>query len=112
MSPAEKSSSTPLFIVHVAVRVKPDTVDAFRAATLANASASVKEPGVARFDFLQFADDPTRFLLAEAYRSPDAQAAHRETAHYQLWRDTVAPMMAEPRTPTKLINVFPAADGW
>ncbi|HEY2902296.1 MAG TPA: antibiotic biosynthesis monooxygenase [Polyangia bacterium] len=111
MSSTEKSSA-PLFIVHVAIRVKPETVDAFRAAALANASASVKEAGVARFDVLQFADDPTRFVLAEAYRSPEAQAAHRETAHYQVWRDTVAPMMAEPRTPTKFLNVFPAADGW
>jgi autoinducer 2-degrading protein len=96
-----------LIAVHVAVHVKPEAVDAFRAATLANAKASIQEPGIARFDIMQVQDDPTRFLLVEIYRTADAQAAHRETAHYQTWRDTVADMMAEPRAAVKYTSVFP-----
>ena len=96
-----------LFVVHVAVRVKPESVDAFRAATLLNAQSSVKEPGCARFDVMQTLDDPTRFLLVEIYRGPDDQAAHRETEHYKTWRDTVADMMAEPRAATKYSSLFP-----
>lgn len=96
-----------MLIVHVHVRVKPEHVEAFKAATLANARASVTEPGIARFDVMQQADDPTRFVLVEAYRSPAAPAAHKETAHYAAWRDAVAPMMAEPRTSVKFSNLFP-----
>jgi quinol monooxygenase YgiN len=96
-----------LIAVHVAVHVKPETVDAFRTATLANAKASIHEPGCARFDVLQSPEDPTRFLLVEIYRTPDAQAAHRETDHYKTWRDTVADMMAEPRSATKYTSLFP-----
>jgi quinol monooxygenase YgiN len=94
-----------MVIIHVHVRVKPESVDAFRAATIENARNSVKEPGCARFDVVQQADDPTRFVLVEVYRNPDAQAQHRETPHYQKWRDTVQPMMAEPRTSVKYANV-------
>ena len=112
MSENNPAAGGPLLILHVAVRVKPESVEAFRAATLANARASVDEPAVARFDVVQSVDDPTRFLLVEVYRGAAGQAAHRETAHYQRWRDTVAPMMAEPRVPTKYVNVFPADDGW
>lgn len=101
-----------LLIVHVHVRVKPEAVEAFRTATLANARASVQEPGVARFDVVQQADDPTRFVLVEVYRSPDAPARHKETAHYAAWRDAVAPLMAEPRSSVKFENVFPADAGW
>lgn len=104
--------STTLLVIHVDVHVKPDAVEAFRAATLANARASVAEPGVARFDVIQDRDDATRFVLAEVYRTPDAQAAHKETAHYQTWRDTVADLMAEPRTSRKFVNVFPDDGGW
>ncbi len=96
-----------MLIVQVQVRVKPECVAAFQAATLANARASLGEPGVARFDVLQQADDPTRFVLVEAYRTADATAAHKETRHYQTWRDAVAPMMAEPRSSVKFANVFP-----
>lgn len=99
-----------MLVVHVHVHVRPDCVEAFKAATLANARASVREPGVARFDVMQQADDPTRFVLVEAYRTSGAPAAHKETAHYATWRDTVAPMMAEPRTSAKFANVFPADD--
>ena len=96
-----------MLIVQVQVRVKPECVAAFQAATLANARASLGEPGVARFDVLQQADDPTRFVLVEAYRTADATAAHKETRHYQTWRDAVAPMMAESRSSVKFANVFP-----
>ena len=99
-------------VVHVAVHVKPGCVEAFKAASLENARQSIHEPGIARFDVLQQQDDPTRFILVEVYRTTAAPAAHKETAHYQLWRDTAAPMMAEPRTSVKHTNVFPADGGW
>lgn len=101
-----------MLIVHVHVHVKPEHREAFKAATLANAQASVHEAGIARFDVMQQADDPTRFVLVEVYRTAAAPAAHKETAHYATWRDTVAPMMAEPRTSVKFTNVFPADSGW
>ncbi|AKF81110.1 Quinol monooxygenase YgiN [Myxococcus fulvus] len=101
-----------LRVVHVHVHVKPEHVDAFREATLANARESVKEPGVARFDVIQDSEDATRFVLVEVYRSAEAPAAHKDTAHYLRWRDTVAPMMAEPRTSRKYVNVFPEDAGW
>jgi (4S)-4-hydroxy-5-phosphonooxypentane-2,3-dione isomerase len=101
-----------LHIVHVAVHVKADRVDAFKAATVDNARNSVLEPGVARFDVVQQVDDPTRFMLLEVYRSATAVSAHKETAHYARWRDTVADMMEEPRSPGKFQNVFPLDDKW
>ena len=101
-----------MLIVHVDVRVKPECVDAFKQASLENARNSVQEPGIARFDVIQRQDDPTRFVLVEVYRTEDAPAKHKETAHYQKWRDTVAPMMAEPRSSTKFVNVFPDDRGW
>ena len=90
-----------MLIVHVHVHVKPECVEAFRQASLANAQKSIHEPGIATFDLLQQQDDPTRFLLIEIYRSVEATAAHKATAHYATWRDTVAGMMAEPRTSVK-----------
>ncbi len=101
-----------MFIVHVFVRVRPEQVEAFQAATLENARNSIKEPGIARFDVIQQQDDPTRFVLVEVYRTSDDPARHKETAHYQKWRDTVADMMAEPRTSVKYANVFPDEQGW
>ena len=101
-----------MLIVQVHVRVKPESIEAFSQASQANARESVKEPGIARFDILQQQDDPSRFLLTEVYRSPEAPAAHKETAHYKTWRDTVAPMMAEPRTSVKYANVFPPDSAW
>lgn len=101
-----------MLVVHVHVHVKPECVEAFRQATLANARASIQEPGIARFDVMQQQDDPTRFVLVEAYRTPDAPAAHKATKHYETWRDTVAPMMAAPRSGVKLSNLFPADDQW
>jgi autoinducer 2-degrading protein len=96
-----------MLIAHVHVHVKPESVEAFRDATIENARNSIREPGIARFDVCQQADDPTRFLLVEIYRNAEAQARHRETAHYATWRDTVAPMMAEPRTSVKYTSVSP-----
>ena len=101
-----------MLIVHVHVHVKPESVDAFKAASLANACESVKEPGIARFDVAQQVDDPSRFVLVEVYRTNQAPAQHKETAHYQAWRDAVAPMMAEPRTSVKCTNLYPDEEGW
>jgi quinol monooxygenase YgiN len=101
-----------MFIVHVHVHVKPEMVDAFKEATITNARNSVQEPGVARFDVIQQRDDPTRFILVEVYRTPDDPAEHKKTAHYAKWRDTVADMMAEPRSSVKFDNVFPDEAGW
>ena len=101
-----------MFIVHVLVHVKPDRVEAFRAASLENARNSVREPGVARFDVIQQQDDPTRFVLVEVYRTPEDSAKHKETRHYKKWRDAVGDMMAEPRIGIKYSNVFPDDQGW
>ena len=101
-----------MLIVHVHVQVKPEHVEDFKAASLDNARRSVQEPGIARFDVVQQADDPTRFVLVEAYRADDAPAKHKETAHYARWRDAVADMMAAPRQSTKYRNVFPDDAGW
>lgn len=101
-----------MLVVHVQVRVKPECVEAFKTATLANARASIQEPGIAAFDVVQQQDDSTRFVLVEAYRTPQAPAAHKETPHYALWRDTVAPMMAEPRSSVKYSSLFPDDANW
>ncbi|HUL53669.1 MAG TPA: antibiotic biosynthesis monooxygenase [Opitutaceae bacterium] len=101
-----------MLVVHVHVRVRPESIASFRDASLENARASVREPGIARFDVVQQADDPSRFVLVEVYRTPVAAAAHKETPHYQTWRDVVAPMMAEPRTSVKFVNVFPEDADW
>ena len=101
-----------MHIVHVFVRVQEQDVAAFREASLANARASVQEPGVARFDVLQQHDDPTRFVLVEVYRQPADADRHKATAHYAAWRDAVAPLMAEPRASIRFANLFPDDDGW
>ncbi len=101
-----------LLIVHVHARVKADAVEAFRAASVENSRESLKEPGVARFDVVQSTEDPTRFVLVEAYRTPEAPAAHKATAHYARWRDAVADLMAEPRTSARYVNVAPDDGGW
>ncbi len=101
-----------MLVVHVHVRVKPDSVEAFKQATLENARQSLQEPGIAGFDVMQQQDDPTRFVLVEAYRNAGAPTAHKETRHYAAWRDAVAPMMAEPRSSVKFTNVFPADQDW
>ena len=101
-----------MLIVHVHIHVRPANIEAFKQATLANARESLKEPGVARFDVVQRQDDPTRFVLVEVYRDAAAAAAHKETAHYPVWRDAVAPMMAEPRLGVRFNNVFPTDENW
>jgi quinol monooxygenase YgiN len=101
-----------MLTVLVYAHVKAECVEAFKAATLDNARNSVKEPGIARFDVHQQSDDPTRFVLVEVYRSVEATAAHKGTAHYARWRDTVADMMAEPRKSAKYNSLFPDDSGW
>jgi quinol monooxygenase YgiN len=101
-----------MFIAQIQVHVKPDSVAAFTQATIENGRSSIQEAGIARFDVVQQQDDPTRFVLIEVYRSPDAVAAHRATAHYAKWRDTVEPMMAEPRQRALFNPIFPAPESW
>ena len=101
-----------MHIVHVFVHVKPEKIEDFKAASLQNARESVKESGVARFDVIQQKNESTRFVLVEVYRTSDDPARHKETAHYQKWRDTVADMMAEPRSAIKYTNIFPDDQGW
>lgn len=94
-------------LVHV--HVKPEAVRSFIEATHENHENSVKEPGNLRFDILQDAQDPNKFVFYEAYASEQAAAAHKETAHYLKWRDAVAPWMAKPREGVKHAILFPAA---
>src|ERR1700735_2226548 len=101
-----------MLIVHVHIHVRPESVQAFREATIENAQNSIQEPGIARFDVVQQTDDLTRFVLVEVYRDEAATEAHRETKHYAKWRDTVASMMSEPRTREKFSNLFPEDKGW
>jgi quinol monooxygenase YgiN len=96
-----------MLIVHVHVHVKPEFVEAFKQATIENASNSIKEAGIARFDVIQQANDPTRFVLVEIYQTAQASAAHKDTAHYKRWANTVMPMMAGPRQGIKYSYVFP-----
>jgi len=99
-----------MLVVHVHVRVTPEDVARFLDATLANARASVTEPGVLRFDVVQDAADPAHVVLVEVYRDAAAVAAHKETAHYAIWRNTVADMMAQPRERTEFAAVFPTEE--
>ncbi len=101
-----------MLVVHVHVHVRPDGVEAFKAASIENARHSRQESGVARFDVVQQQDDPTRFVLVEAYRDERAPAAHKETAHYAKWRDAVASLMAEPRQSVKYTSLYPEEAGW
>ena len=101
-----------MLILHVSIHVKPEHLEAFKAATIENATHSRKEPGVVRFDFLQQADDPTRFMLLEAYRDAAAQASHKEMPHYHAWVAKVTDMLAEPRTRLSYAPVFPPDADW
>lgn len=102
-----------MLVVHVNIQVVPDQVEAFLAASRANATASLQEPGILRFDVIQDLADPAHVMLVEVYRDEAATVAHKETAHYAAWRDTVGPMMAVPRSATKFSAVFPAEpDRW
>jgi (4S)-4-hydroxy-5-phosphonooxypentane-2,3-dione isomerase len=102
-----------MLIVHVHARVRPERVDDFLAATLANARQSLAEPGVLRFDVIQDQADPAHIVLTEVYRDEQAPVAHKRTPHYAAWRDAVAEMMAEPRQSVRYSAVFPAdSHGW
>lgn len=101
-----------MLVVVVNAHVKPEYIEAFTNATLDNASNSIKEPGVVRFDVYQQTDDPNRFTLVEVYQTEDDPARHRETAHYTRWRDTVTDMMAEPRTRSTNCIIFPSPSEW
>jgi quinol monooxygenase YgiN len=102
-----------MLAVHVFIQVKPEYLEAFIAATEENARHSLQEQGIARFDLIRQIDDPTRFVLVEVYVDEAAPARHKETEHYARWRDTVAPMMAVPRSSLKYGTLFPAAEaGW
>jgi len=99
-------------IVHVFVQVKPKYIEAFKQATLENAKSSIQEPGIARFDVIQEEENPESFVLVEVYRTKDDPASHKETEHYQNWRDTVEEMVAGPRTKKIYTNIFPNDEGW
>ncbi len=99
-------------ITFVHIHVKPEFVDHFIQATSINVQNSIKEEGAVRFDFFQQADDPSRFVLIEIYRSAEDAARHKETAHYKTWRDAVGTWMAEPRAGTKYKNILPSDDEW
>ena len=101
-----------LLVVHVDIAVVPDQLQGFLDATEENAMASRKEPGVVRFDVLSDRDDPTHVVLVEIYRDEAAAAAHKDTGHYQRWRDIVAQMMARPREATRYVNTSPEDSDW
>ena len=102
-----------MLVVHIDVQVNIADVAEFMMATAANGAASLDEPGVLRFDVVQDLADPAHFVFVEVYADADAALAHKDTAHYARWRDTVAPMMARPREPTRFEPVVPTTDaGW
>ena len=101
-----------MLIVHVHIQVKPESAEEFIAATKENAQNSRNEPGIARFDFIQQIDDPTRFMLIEVYKTPDDPVKHKQTEHYKQWRDKVENMMAVPRKSQKFSNISPSDQGW
>ena len=101
-----------MYIVHVHIYVKPEFIEAFKAVTLDNATESLQEPGIARFDVIQQVDDPTHFELIEVYRTSDDPAKHKETAHYNRWRELAETMLTKPRTRTIYQNIFPANQDW
>ncbi len=101
-----------MLITQVMFHVKAEHVETFKTITLENARNSVREPGIARFDFVQQAEDPTRFALVEVFRDAEAPARHRETAHFQAWLAAVGDLLVEPRTRQQYTNIFPNDTGW
>lgn len=97
-----------MYVTIVYVSVKPENVEAFKEACRLNHESSVNEPGNMRFDILQLPDNPTEFVLYEAYQTQQHAAAHKATAHYLTWRETVADWMAEPRNGVVYQGLFPA----
>ena len=96
-----------MLIVHVHIKVKTEYLEAFKQASIENARNSIQEPGISRFELIQAQEDPSSFLLLEAYADVEAQAEHRKTAHFHKWVETVENMMAEPRYAVKYSNVYP-----
>lgn len=101
-----------MHIVHVFIHVKDDGGEQFKNATIENAQNSLREAGIARFDLIQQADDPTRFMLIEVYRTLQDAIRHKDTPHYKHWQEVVGPLMAEPRTRIIYRNVYPDESGW
>jgi autoinducer 2-degrading protein len=101
-----------MIAVMVHINVKPDSIEAFKQASIINAQNSIQESGIARFDFIQQQEDPTKFLLIEVYASEEATLKHKETEHYHTWRDTVTPMMAEPRKGVRYDVIYPEDESW
>jgi quinol monooxygenase YgiN len=101
-----------MFILIVNIHIKTEHIEGFREATIENGRNSRMEPGVARFDMVQQTDDASRFVLIEVYRTQAAIAAHKETAHYQVWLKKVDDMFAEPRTRALYTNVSPGDEAW
>jgi (4S)-4-hydroxy-5-phosphonooxypentane-2,3-dione isomerase len=101
-----------MLVAIINVHVKSDFIEGFKTASLDNASNSVKEPGVIRFDVYQQSDDPSRYTLVEIYKTDEDVTRHRETTHYVRWRDTVTAMMVEPRTRTTHRIVYPVESEW
>jgi quinol monooxygenase YgiN len=101
-----------MVIVHVFIKIKPDMLEPFKAATLKNAQNSIKEPGILRFDFMQQEDKTLSFLLVEVYKDSNAVAQHKETSHYTEWRQSAEHMIAEPTKSIKYVNIFPEDKEW
>jgi autoinducer 2-degrading protein len=101
-----------MYIVLVHIHVKPEFIEAFKVASLENASNSLHESGIARFEVIQQTDDPAHFELIEVYRTADDPVKHKETAHYNKWRELAEPMLVEPRTRTSFFNLFPVDQDW
>lgn len=101
-----------MLISIVEVHVKPNFIEAFIEVTKKNVEGSLGEPGVARFDFLQDDEEPTKFVLYEVYRSAEDPAKHRETHHYKEWKDAVSTMMMTPRTKVIYNNILPLDRAW
>lgn len=96
-----------MYVTIVHATVIPEKIDAFKEACRLNHEKSIREPGNIRFDILQVADDPAKFVFYEAYKTQQDAAAHKQTAHYLAWRDTVADWMAEPRLGIVHHGVYP-----
>jgi (4S)-4-hydroxy-5-phosphonooxypentane-2,3-dione isomerase len=96
-----------MYVTIVNIHVKKQHIQDFIAATKLNHLASVKEPGNRRFDVLQMANDASHFVLYEVYDTAEAAAAHKKTAHYLQWRETVSDWMATVRTGTVYNGLFP-----
>jgi autoinducer 2-degrading protein len=101
-----------MLVVHGHVRVRPEDLEAFLGETRHNASASLREPGVRRFDVLHDDADACHVVRNKMYVDQCAADAHKQTAHYPRWRDAVAGKMAQPRTTTRFTAVLPGVDGW